>query len=133
MSFYNENSAEIKDAYSDLKSIISGVDEKIDSIQLFGSTLLIPIEESRDIDFFISYKNIEFEKLRSILLESASSIRPVVIENHEGVYKNCPSWERTTPHTIHIILYRKGASSYSEKLIRTMEKSIDVTKKIITV
>ncbi len=117
---------EIRKSISDLRIVVQNSLEYIDSIQLFGSALIIPIEEAKDIDFFISYKSIGFDKIRNQLL-SNNMERHIAIENQESAYSNCPPWTNERPLTLHIVLYREGKSQFSEKLLRTKEKSLDIT------
>lgn len=127
MTLYTENHSEIKSAINDLKKIIGEDMRYIENIQLFGSALTIPIEDAKDIDFFISYKGIDFDTLRNKLMGYGIE-RNVAVENHEATYSNCPIWSSERPLTLHIILYRKGESKFSDKLIKTKEKSVDITK-----
>lgn len=117
---------EIDGAISDLRTVIRDSMEHIESIQLFGSSLTIPIEEAKDIDFFISYKDLEFDKIRKQLLDNNLG-RHVAVEDQESRYHNCPPWTESRPLTLHIVLYRQGKSHFSEKLLRTKEKSLDIT------
>ena len=130
MTFYNRNHPEIVEAIRDLKKIIGNYKSTIESIQLFGSALTIPIEEAKDIDFFIAYKNIDFDTLRNNL-QSTNIGRNIAVENHEAEYSNCPIWDKKRPLTLHIVLYREGISNFSEKLLRTKEKSIDITNEVL--
>ena len=130
MALYTKEHPEIKQAIIDLKNIIGEHNSYIENIKLFGSALTIPIEEAKDIDFFISYKGIDFNSMRSKLLNSVIG-RNVAVENHEASYSNCPIWSSERPLTLHIILYREGISDFSKKLLKTKEKAIDITREVL--
>lgn len=117
---------EIRNAISDLKKLIAGNVQNIVSVSLFGSTVDMHIDKAEDIDFFIAYKNSDFDMIRNDIL-TVNIGRNIIVESHEAQYTNHPTWTRETPLRIHIILYRDGISEFSEKLLRTRKSSIDIT------
>jgi predicted nucleotidyltransferase len=121
---------DIRLAISDLRSLLKGITENIEEVSLFGSTVSTPVKKAKDIDFFIAYKDIQFDKIRHHLL-STSIGRHVVVETIVAQYTNHPEWPKEDPVRIHIILYRKGISKFSEKLERTKINSIDISKEVI--
>jgi hypothetical protein len=86
--------------------------------------------KARDIDFFVAFRRISFEELRTKLMDSDIG-RHVVVESLEASYSNCPLWELHTPLTLHLILYRQGISSFSAKLTETRSAALDVTKRVL--
>jgi hypothetical protein len=123
------NRPDIKLAVEDLNTLLTGLERNIDGISLFGSTVTIPVEQARDIDFFIAYKNADFVEMRKQILSRPIG-RRVVVENLEAQYTNHPEWPKENPVRIHIILYRKGVSKFSEKLDRTRASSLEITSAI---
>lgn len=122
---------EVISAIDDLKTIIADQKNNIDSVQLFGSTIKMPLEEAKDVDFFIAYKDsTTFEELRKSLLKTKLD-RIIHIENHQGKYTNHPEWEREHPLRLHILLYQQGKTEFTEKLKRTKKDSIDITPEIL--
>jgi hypothetical protein len=107
-----------------------GITDNVEEVSLFGSTVTMPVKEAKDIDFFIAYKGTQFDKVRDHLLSVAIG-RQVVVETIEAQYTNHPEWPKEDPVRIHIILYRKGISRFSEKLERTKIHSIDITKVVL--
>ncbi len=130
MIYFNIKHHEIKKAINDLKSLIIKYKNHIDRVMLFGSTLTIPIDDAKDIDFFISYKGLNFEDLRKSLLKVPLR-RRIVVENIEADYRNHPEWPKEIPLTLHIILYREGILKFSEKLKKTKEKAIDISSEVL--
>lgn len=116
---------EIRQAINDLKTLILGKEENIESISLFGSTIKMSISKAKDIDFFIKYKNCDFETLRQDLLKVKIG-RNLTIENHSSSYTNHPTWLREEPLRMHILLFQEE-TQFSEKLNRTKKSSIDIT------
>lgn len=121
---------EVISAIDDLKEIIGRSKDKIESVQIFGSTIKMPLTEAKDVDFFISYKNTSFEEMKESLLKHNLS-RIVHVENHEAKYTNHPEWERENPLRLHILLYQEGKTEFTEKLKRTKKYSIDITPEIL--
>jgi hypothetical protein len=117
-------------ALDDLRRLLAPYASHIDGVELFGSTLQVPVSEARDIDFFVAFRGLPFQRLRAALLGNNIG-RHVVVESLEASYSNCPSWELHTPLTMHLILYRRGASVFSEKLARTKEAAVDVTPLVL--
>lgn len=131
MEYFTLQNQEIQSAISDLTTMIRGVNQNISNVMLFGSTLSIPAKDAKDIDFFIDYKNISFEILKEELLKTKLR-RRVVVEDIMQMYSNCPKWPKESPLAIHIILYKKGVSKLSEKLIKTRKKAIDISNIVLS-
>lgn len=131
MATYSIDHPEIQAAIADLRTALDKSVLNIQSVQLFGSTLTTPIDKAKDIDFFISYKDVEFEMLRNKLLNNNLQ-RNVAVENHEAKYSNCPIWDNKRPLTLHIVLYREGISEFSKKLMSTKQNSIDMTELVLS-
>lgn len=121
---------EIQSALKDLRRLLAGHTANVESVELFGSTLRIPVEDAQDIDFFVAFRGVPFAELRAKLL-AIDCGRHLVVESLEASYSNCPSWEVRTPLTLHLILYRKGISAFSEKLTRTRKAAVDVTTSVV--
>ena len=127
---YSIDHPEIQEAFGDLRRLLSGLGSLVEKVELFGSTLTIPVREARDIDFFVGFRNATFDDVRRRLLAN-SLPRNVVVESVEGFYTNHPKWNTTRPLTLHIILYRDGVSEFSEKLVRTRQAAVDVTSVVL--
>lgn len=127
---YRLDHPEIQDALRDLTRLLSGLGPLVDRVELFGSTLTIPIGEARDIDFFVGYRDASFDEVRRRLLGTPLP-RNVAVESLDATYQNCPKWTTERPLTLHIVLYRDGVSEFSEKLIRTRRAAVDVTAAVL--
>lgn len=126
---YTITHPEIQTAFSDMKRLLSGLGSLVEKVELFGSTLKIPIAEARDVDFFVGYRGITFEDVHKAIIETLLP-RNVVVESIDASYTNCPKWTTERPLTLHIILYQEGKSEFSEKLLRTRQDAVDVTSMI---
>lgn len=127
---YSLNHPEIQEAFGDLRRLLSRLGSLVEKVELFGSTLTVPVREARDIDFFVAYRDATFDEVRSRLLAN-SLPRNVVVESLDASYTNCPKWDTTRPLTLHIILYRNDQSVFSEKLIRTRQAAVNVTSVVL--
>lgn len=119
----------IQKAISDLQKLLFDLMDNIKEVKLFGSTLKIPIEEAKDIDFLVDYAGDSFNHLKK-QIESINIGRRVIVQNMEMGYANCPTWEKTDPLTLHILLYQKGKSMLSKKAIETEKYAQNITNSI---
>ncbi len=122
---------EVAQAVRDLKSMLLNIKENIEDVILFGSAVKTSPDDARDIDFFIAYKDMPFQDIRSQLLALLPG-RRVIVENVEANYTNHPQWPKEEPLPIHIILYRKGISNLSEKLEKAKRESVDISSEALS-
>lgn len=119
----------IEKAISDLRGMLSTIRTSVKDVMLFGSTLRIPIDEAKDIDFLIDYDGTSFSELKQHL-ENLDIGRNVVVQHLEMGYANCPTWDKTEPLTLHILFYQKGKSKLSPKAIETEKYALNITDSV---
>lgn len=122
----------VLDALDDLVRILRPVAQSIVRVFVVGSATKVS-GEVRDIDFLVAYRNLEYQALAQRVRRAARDsgvARMLQIECLEQGYSNCPSWPKSDPPAIHLLLFEEGRTSPSQKLLNWRATALDVTRLI---
>jgi len=130
MDFLNLDHPEVQQAIRDVKCLLEKHKKNIVSVSLFGSTLTTRIDEAQDIDFLVSFRDADYNRIKEEMLANDID-RKLVIQRADNGYSNHPDWPKEKPIPLHILFYDHDKCNLKPKMMKTLTTAIDITKLVL--